>query len=90
MDFYKEDTAEINLVARCTCGYVFDNLIYSSELKQCKNNYGATLCEFPKSKITPNICPNCHKRIDGIKSKYIDNNTNEFEVSFGYNGYDGY
>lgn len=74
--------AEINLVARCTCGYVFDHLIYSVENKYYSNIYG-----YPKTIFEPNICPNCHKEIASINGKIIDNKSDSIKIDFGYKSY---
>lgn len=79
--------AEINLVARCTCGYVFDHLIYLSEKKVVKNGYNATLYVLPEVIFSPSICPNCHKAIKSINSKYVRDKSDNIEMDFGYNGY---
>ena len=79
------ETAKVNLVARCECGYVFDHLICTENIRECRKE-DIILAVNKTFEFQPNICPCCHRKINSINYKTAINSNNP-EIDFGYEGY---
>ena len=77
-----ENTAKISLVARCSCGYVFNHLVYTHHTEEIKDG-DVVLAKIPIGSFSPSRCPSCHKEIKNITTRSIAN-SEDYQVDFGY------